>query len=111
MDKLTSIYKRHRFPPEIIQHTVWLYHRFNLSARDIEDLMAERGIAINPKRQDLLDSLAGSDLPIRPIEEIQAEVESLCGGKPQKPKLTDDPVAVIKWVDGTLIDSVFRVDG
>jgi len=42
-----SMYKRHRFPPEIIQHVVWLYHRFNLSSRDIEDLMAERGIAIS----------------------------------------------------------------
>jgi len=41
------MYKRHRFPPEIIQHVVWLYHRFNLSSRDIEDLMAERGIAIS----------------------------------------------------------------
>jgi len=41
------MYKRHRFPPEIIQHTVWLYHRSNLSTRDIEDLMAERGIAIS----------------------------------------------------------------
>ena len=41
-----SIYKRHRFPPEIIQHTVWLYHRFNLSFRDIEDLLAERGITV-----------------------------------------------------------------
>ena len=34
------MYKRHRFPPEIIQHVVWLYHRFNLSSRDIEDIMA-----------------------------------------------------------------------
>ncbi len=41
------MYKRHRFPPEIIQYAVWLYHRFNLSTRDIEDLMAERGIAIS----------------------------------------------------------------
>ena len=41
------MYKRHRFPPEIIQYVVWLYHRFNLSARDIEDLMAERGIAVS----------------------------------------------------------------
>ena len=41
-----SLYKRHRFPPEIIQHAVWLYHRFNLSARDIEDLLAERGITV-----------------------------------------------------------------
>ncbi len=40
-------YKRHRFPPEIIQHTVWLYHRFNLSQRDIEDLLAERGIDVS----------------------------------------------------------------
>jgi putative transposase len=47
MDKPASMYKRHRFPPEIIQHTVWLYHRFNLSTRDIEDLMAEREIAIS----------------------------------------------------------------
>ena len=43
----SSMYNRHRFPPEIIQHVVWLYHRFNLSSRDIEDLMAERGIAIS----------------------------------------------------------------
>ena len=41
------MYKRHRFPAEIIQHAVWLYHRFNLSGRDTEDLMADRGIAIS----------------------------------------------------------------
>ncbi len=40
-------YKRHRFPPEIIQHAVWLYYRFNLSHRDIEDLLAVRGIAVS----------------------------------------------------------------
>ena len=39
-----NIYKRHRFPSEIIQYAVWLYYRFNLSHRDIEDLLAERGI-------------------------------------------------------------------
>ncbi len=39
-------YKRYRFPPEIIQHAVWLYYRFNLSLRDIEDLLAERGIDV-----------------------------------------------------------------
>jgi len=42
-----SLYKRHRFPPVIIQYTVWLYHRFNLSHRDIEDLLAERGINVS----------------------------------------------------------------
>lgn len=40
-------YKRYRFPPEIIQYAVWLYHRFNLSHRDIEDLLAERGITVS----------------------------------------------------------------
>jgi transposase-like protein len=39
--------KRHRFPLEIIQHAVWLYHRFNLGHRDIEDLLAARGIAVS----------------------------------------------------------------
>ncbi len=37
-------YRHHRFPPEIIQHAVWLYFRFPLSFRDVEDLLAERGI-------------------------------------------------------------------
>lgn len=37
-------YRRHRFPAEIIQHAVWLYFRFPLSYRDVEDLLAERGI-------------------------------------------------------------------
>jgi putative transposase len=42
-----NTYKRHRFPPDIISHAVWLYYRFNLSHRDIEDLLAERGIAVS----------------------------------------------------------------
>jgi putative transposase len=42
-----NIYKRHRFPPEIISHAVWLYYRFNLSHRDIEDLLAERSITVS----------------------------------------------------------------
>ena len=40
-------YHRHRFPPEIISHAVWLYHRFGLSLRDVEDLLAERGITVS----------------------------------------------------------------
>jgi len=47
MKPAKSIYKRHRFPPEIIQYAVWLYHRFNLSHRDIEDLMSQRGIEVS----------------------------------------------------------------
>ena len=40
-------FKRHRFPPEIIRHAVWLYARFTLSYRDIEDLLTERGLDIS----------------------------------------------------------------
>jgi putative transposase len=39
--------KRHRFPPEIIRHAVWLYVRYTLSYRDVEDLLAERGLDIS----------------------------------------------------------------
>ena len=42
-----SRYLRHRFPPEIISHAVWLYHRDCLSFRDVEDLLAERGIIVS----------------------------------------------------------------
>jgi putative transposase len=40
-------YRRHRFPPVIIQHVVWLYLRFTLSYRDVEELLAERGLDIS----------------------------------------------------------------
>lgn len=46
--RITQIaYACHRFPPAIIQHAVWLYFRFALSYRDVEDLMAERGIDVS----------------------------------------------------------------
>jgi transposase-like protein len=41
-----NTYKRHWFPPDIISYAVWLYYRFNLSHRDIEGLLAERGITV-----------------------------------------------------------------
>ena len=42
-----NTYKRHRFPRDIISYAVWHYYRFNLSHRDIEDLLAERGITVS----------------------------------------------------------------
>lgn len=42
-------YKWHRFPPTTIQHAVWLYFRFPLSFRNVEDLLAERGIDVSYK--------------------------------------------------------------
>src|SRR3982074_2554665 len=45
MDQLSS--RRHPFPPPIIQHAIWLYLRFTLSYRDVEELLAERGLDIS----------------------------------------------------------------
>jgi putative transposase len=47
MKEAKKIYHGYRFPPTIISHAVWLYHRFCLSLRDVEDLLAERGIAVS----------------------------------------------------------------
>jgi len=76
----------------------------------IDVIATERGIAINPRRKDLLDAVRGSSLPIRPIEEIKAEVEKICGGKPTRPKRKDKPAAVVKWVDGSVLDTVWQVE-
>lgn len=40
-------FKRHSFPPDAIRHAVWLYFRFTLSIRDVEELMLQRGIAVS----------------------------------------------------------------
>lgn len=48
MDNLgMNAYKRHRFPPDIISYSVWVYYRFNLRHRNVEDLLAERGITVS----------------------------------------------------------------
>lgn len=74
----------------------------------IDVIVTERGIAINPLRRDLLDKVKDSDLPIRTIEALKAEAEKICG-IPAKQKFDDEIVAIIKWVDGTVIDCVRKV--
>jgi citrate lyase subunit alpha/citrate CoA-transferase len=74
----------------------------------IDVIVTERGIAINPRRTDLIEKMKDSKLPIRTIQELKEEAEAICG-KPEKPKFTDEIVAVIKWVDGTVIDSVYKI--
>ena len=43
----SSLYKGHRYPDEIIAHCVWLYHRFPLSFREVEELMLQRGVVVS----------------------------------------------------------------
>jgi citrate lyase subunit alpha/citrate CoA-transferase len=74
----------------------------------IDVIVTERGIAINPLRQDLIDKTKNSGLPIKTIGQLKAEAEAICG-KPGKVELDDELVAAIKWVDGTVIDAVRKV--
>jgi len=76
----------------------------------VDVIITERGISINPFRQDLISKLRGSSLPIVDITELKNEVEEICGGKPQPPQTGDKVVAAIKWVDGTVIDCVKQTD-
>lgn len=74
----------------------------------IDVVVTERGIAINPLRTDLLDAVKHSGLPVKTIEELKAESERICG-KPAQPEFGEKIVAAVKWVDGTVIDSVREV--
>lgn len=74
----------------------------------IDVVITERGIAINPRRKDLIRKLKGSGLPLSTIKELKEEAERICG-KPMKPQFEENIVAAIKWVDGTVIDVVRQV--
>lgn len=76
----------------------------------IDVVVTERGIAINPRRTDLLDAAKNSRLPIVTMDELKEKVEKLCGGKPEKADPSDNPVAVVKWVDGTVLDTVWQCE-
>ncbi len=74
----------------------------------IDIIVTERGIAINPRRKDLIEATKDSGLPIKTIEELKEEAEAICG-KAEMPTLGQKVVAAIKWVDGTVIDVVREV--
>ena len=74
----------------------------------IDIVVTERGIAINPRRTDLIEKMKHSSLPIKTIQELKEEAERICG-KPKAAEFEDKVVAAIKWVDGTVIDVVRQV--
>lgn len=74
----------------------------------IDVVITERGIAINPLREDLIERVKKSSLPLRTIQDLKEEAERICG-KPAKPEFGDEIVAAIKWVDGTVIDVVRKI--
>jgi citrate lyase subunit alpha/citrate CoA-transferase len=77
----------------------------------IDVIVTERGAAINPRRQDLIDATKNSSVPIRTIESLFEETRAVCG-TPEPPALDrDTPIAAIKWVDGTILDAAYKVVG
>jgi len=74
----------------------------------IDVIVTERGIAVNPLRTDLLEKLKTSDLPVKSITELKDEAEKICR-KPEKAHFDDQIIAVVKWVDGTVLDTVRKV--
>ena len=76
----------------------------------IDVIATDAGIAINPRRTDLMESLEGTGLPIRSIEELYEEAISMTG-RPEKPEFEDEIVGIIEYRDGSIIDVIHRVKG
>ena len=71
----------------------------------VDIVVTEVGVAINPRRQDLLDALKDSGLPLLTIEELRDEAYKLVG-KPEEIEFEDQVVALVEYRDGTLIDVI-----
>ncbi len=75
---------------------------------DVDVLVTERGVAINPKRTDILQKLKNSKLPIYTIEELFKTAHEITG-KPNKVKTSTQPVGVVVYRDGTAIDTIYKI--
>jgi citrate lyase subunit alpha/citrate CoA-transferase len=76
----------------------------------IDVVATERGLCINPRRTDLIEAARGSRVPILAIEDLKKRLDALCGGAPAPPRFGEEFVAAIRWVDGTTIDGVRRLE-
>ncbi|RMH01549.1 MAG: citrate lyase subunit alpha [Planctomycetota bacterium] len=75
----------------------------------IDVVATERGLCINPRRTDLIEAARGSRVPVLDIHDLKKRLDALCGGPPAAPRLGEEFVAAIQWVDGTTLDGVRRV--
>ncbi|WP_315969327.1 citrate lyase subunit alpha, partial [Klebsiella pneumoniae] len=74
----------------------------------VDVLVTDHGIAVNPARQDLIDTLRNAGIPLMTIEELQQRAELLTG-KPEPIEFTDRVVAVVRYRDGSVIDVIHQV--
>jgi len=76
----------------------------------VDVIVTERGLAVNPRRDDLKERFLAAGLPVRPLEDIKAEAEQMVRPIGQ-PVFGDEVVGIIEWRDGTVIDVVRKVEG
>ena len=75
---------------------------------NIDILVTDHGVAVNPKSPDLINALSDAGIPLFTIEQLCERAYSLTG-KPKEIEFTDKPVAVVRYRDGTVIDTVYQV--
>jgi citrate lyase subunit alpha/citrate CoA-transferase len=75
----------------------------------VDAIVTERGILINPRRNDLLESARKAKLPIADIRELKASIEKLTGTPEHVEYDESRPVAVVEYRDGTLIDTIYKI--
>jgi len=84
-------------------------HTVTAPGASIDAIVTDHGIAVNPDRDDLVNRLKNSDLPLVTIEELHHKAIEFTG-KSSPARTKDNVIAVIEWRDGTLIDSVREID-
>jgi transposase-like protein len=100
-------YKRHRFPPAVIQHAVWLYFRFTLSLRDVEEMLAHRGIDVSYETirywtvkfgAKIAANLRRRQLPPSPRSHLDEMVSTIAGERVWIWRAVDDEGEVLDMI-------------
>lgn len=74
----------------------------------VDVIVTDRGVAINPRRQDLLDNLKGTGLPLMSIEQLRDLANNMVGTKPAPIPVSEEVTAVVEYRDGTVLDVIRR---
>ena len=82
-------------------------HTIVTPGETVDVVVTERGVAINPRRNDLRHNLRQANIPIMEIEELQRIAVGLAG-KPEPIQVTDEVVGVVEYRDGTIIDVIYK---
>jgi citrate lyase subunit alpha/citrate CoA-transferase len=74
----------------------------------VDAIVTERGIAINPRREDLRSAALDAGLPVKDIRQLKAEIEKITG-IPDEVKFSGEIVGLVEYRDGTIIDTIRKV--